>query len=141
MVKTIKKIDLQGNEVWQEILVCNRCKKAFEDGEMVYETKWTAGHPVGPFHGAYGFSQGSNPIKHLCEKCQKDVEAFLNGECQPEGKPTPKLATFTERVKSCVSFYKNESTEALREHYHSCLCTREAGKAIEIILRERGTSW
>ena len=142
MIKTIKKIDLQGNEVWQDVVVCNRCKRTLEPDEFIYETKWTAWHPVKMEVGcAYGFGQGSNPIKHICEKCQEEVEAFINGDFHPEGKPTSKLTTFSERVESCVSSYENESTEALKEHFHSCMCTREAAQAIKIILKKRGTSW
>lgn len=82
MIKIIKKIDLQGNEVWQEVIVCNRCKKVLEPTDFVYETKWTAWHPVEMEAGcAYGFRADSNPVKHICEKCQEKVEKFLNGEC------------------------------------------------------------
>lgn len=81
MIKTIKKIDLQGNEVWQEVIACNRCKKVLEPADFVYETKWTGWHPVKIEPGvAYGFRQGTNSIKHICEDCQKEVESFLNGE-------------------------------------------------------------
>ena len=81
MIKTIKKIDLQDNETWQEVLVCNRCKKTLEPTEFVYETKWTAYHPVKMRPGcAWGFGEGANPIKHLCVECQVEVEAFINGE-------------------------------------------------------------
>lgn len=81
MIKIIKRIDLQGNEIWQDVIVCNRCKKTLEPTDFVYKTQWTGWHPVKIEPGmAYGFSQGTNLEKHICEQCQKDVEAFLNGE-------------------------------------------------------------
>jgi hypothetical protein len=81
MIKTIKKIDLQGNEEWQEVCVCNRCKNILQPTDFVYETKWTGFHTVRREPGiAYGFGQDSNPIKHICEKCYEEVESFLNGE-------------------------------------------------------------
>ena len=81
MIKTIKKIDLQGNETWQEVIECNCCKKILEPTDFVYETKWTSWHPVKiEPNTAYGFSQGTNPVKHICEDCKKKVDAFLNGE-------------------------------------------------------------
>lgn len=81
MIKTIKKIDIHGNETWQEVCVCNRCKKTLEPTDFVYETKWTGWHCVKMEPGvAYGFGQGSNPVKHICEDCQKELESFLEGE-------------------------------------------------------------
>lgn len=144
MIKTIKKIDLNGNEVWQEVCVCNRCKKTLEPTDFVYETKWTAWHPV-KMEGccAYGFGQGSNPIKHICEECQKEVEAFLNGEYVPE-KPTShscthrNLSTFEERVETSKKAFEKETTKALKEYRGSFLCTAEAAEAIDMILMERG---
>lgn len=80
MIKTIKKIDLQGNEYFQEVCICNRCKRILESSELVYETKWTSWHPVKMQSGtAHGFGQGANPIKHLCTFCQGEVESFING--------------------------------------------------------------
>lgn len=138
MIKTIKKIDLNGNEVWQEVCVCNRCKKPLEPADFVYETKWTAWHPV-KMEGccAYGFGEGSNPVKHICEDCQKEVEAFLNGETFSKPKTFHKLTTFQERVDSMLDYYREQSTEALREFSRSCMCSVESGKAIEIVLKER----
>lgn len=81
MIKTIKKIDLQGNEIWQEVIVCNRCKKTLESTDYVYETKWTGVYPVKMESiCACGFAAGSNPTKHICEYCQKEVEDFINGK-------------------------------------------------------------
>lgn len=70
MIKTIKKIDLQGNETFIEVCVCNRCKRIIESEEFVSETKWTAWHPVRMVGCcAYGFGSGSNPVKHICPEC------------------------------------------------------------------------
>lgn len=100
MIKTIKKVDLQGNESWQEVCVCNRCKKVLKPTDYVYETKWTGWHTVKLEPGvAYGFSQDSNPVKHICENCQRDVEAFLNGEYKEKH---PRPTTFDERVNAVV---------------------------------------
>lgn len=144
MIKTIKKIDLQGNEEWQEVCICNRCKKTLEPTNFVYETKWTAWHTVKMEPGiAWGFGEGSNPVKHICTDCQKEVEAFLNGEyrdTKDTTQETPRLLTFTERVEATIPYYRNEKTEALKEYAYSYMCTREAYKAIEIILKERGVS-
>lgn len=143
MIKTIKKIDLNGNEVWQEVCVCNRCKKTLEPTDFVYETKWTAWHPVKMDGGyAYGFGQGSNPIKHICKDCQKEVEAFLNGEhvsvkLTSHSYACGNLSTFDERVAASKKAFENETTKALKEYRCSFLCTREAAEAIDMILLER----
>ena len=81
MIKTIKKIDLQGNETWQEVIECNCCKKILKPTDFVYEIQWTSRYRVKiESNMAYGFSQEANPIKHICEDCKKKVDAFLNGE-------------------------------------------------------------
>lgn len=124
MIKTIKKIDLQGNETWQEVIVCNRCKKTLEPTNWVYEIKWTAWHPVKmqPGH-AYGFSQSSNPTKHICEKCHEDVENFLND------KP----------LKNNIhASLEDESTETLQKMRNNYMCGVETAKVIDIILTARG---
>ena len=67
MIKTIKKIDIHGNETWQEVYVCNRCKRTLEMDESVYTTKWESWFPVNPKGViATGFSAGSNPDIHIC---------------------------------------------------------------------------
>ena len=138
MIKTIKKIDLHGNEIWQEVMACNRCKRVLEQGEMVYTTKWTAGHPVGPFSGAYGFSAGSNPDRHFCKKCSKEIENFWEGkDLEEKGNRKPMLTTFEERVTSHKEYLQCESTPALKELRKSCMCSVETAAAIDLILRER----
>lgn len=135
MIKEIKKIDLQGKETWQEVVVCNRCKKTLEPTDYVYETKWTAWHPVKmESTHAYGFASGSNPVKHICECCQKEVEDFINGKDKLN---TYKLTTFKERVEICKQSLMNENTEALKELRYSLMCSMETGAAIDEILKER----
>jgi hypothetical protein len=113
MIKEIKKIDLQGNETWQEVIVCNRCKKTLEPTDYVYETKWTGVYPVKMESiCACGFAAGANPTKHICERCQKEVEDFINGK---DKLSTHKLTTFKERVEMSKKSLINESTEALKE--------------------------
>ena len=137
MIKTVKKIDLQGNEVWQEAVVCNRCKKVLEPTDFVYETKWTAWHTVKMEPGvAWGFGEGSNPVKHICIDCQKEVEAFLEGK-DLEKKNKSILTTFEERVAWHKEFLQCESTSALKRFRNSCVCSVETGVAIDLILRER----
>ena len=115
MIKTIKKIDLQGNEVWQEVCVCNRCKKELSPSDFVYETKWTGWHPVKIQPGmAYGFNAGSNQVKHICEACQPEVEAFLNGALDNSRRinnPT---------VARMMTQFENEATEELRKYRRNC---------------------
>lgn len=140
MIKTIKKIDLQGNEVWQEVVVCNRCKKVLEPTDFVYETKWTAWHPVKMEpNRAYGFNQGSNPVKHICENCKKKVEDFLEGKeiKDKEENDKPRLTTFAERVQYMVKDLRKESTPALKEFRGSFMCSVESAAAIDLILKER----
>lgn len=138
MIKTIKKIDLLGNEVWQEVIACNRCKRVLEQGEMVHTTKWTGWHPVGPFHGAYGFSVGSNPEIHFCDKCAKEIENFWEGkDLEEKENHKPMLTTFEERVASHKESLRCESTPALKEFRKSCMCSVETAAAIDLILRER----
>lgn len=137
MIKTIKKVDLQGNEVWQEVVVCNRCKKVLEPTDFVYETKWTAWHTVKMEPGvAWGFGEGSNPVKHICTDCQKEVEAFLEGK-DLEKKNKPMLTTFEERVALQKESLQCESTLALKELRNSCTCSVETAAAIDSILIER----
>lgn len=140
MIKTIKKIDLQGNETWQEVCQCNRCKRILDPNEYVYETKWTAWYPLKPSGcSGWGFAEGTNPVKHICETCQKDVEAFINGEYEAETKKhSCKLTTFEERVEAMVDAYDEEASEALVELYYSHICSVESGEAIKRILIKRG---
>jgi hypothetical protein len=65
------------------------------------------------------------------------VEAFLNGEIFSKPKTFHKLTTFQERVDSMLDYYREQSTEALREFSRSCMCSVESSKAIEIVLKER----
>lgn len=137
MIKTIKKIDLQGNEVWQEVVVCNRCKKTLDPTDFVYETKWTGWHCVKMKPGVvYGFGQGSNPVKHICENCQKEVESFLEGK-DLEKKNKPTLTTFEERVALHKESLQCENTSALKEFRNSCMCSVETAAAIDLILKDR----
>ncbi len=144
MIKTVKKIDLQDNEIWQDICICDRCKKILAPEDLVYETKWIAWHPVKMEAGhLYGFNPDANPVKHLCEECYPKVDAFINGNYIPESESdttpsyTSKLTTFAERVAKIKKMYRNESTEALREHRDSFMCTVEGAAAIDEILKER----
>ena len=135
MIKTIKKIDLQGNEIWQEVIVCNRCKKTLESTDYVYETKWTGVYPVKMESiCACGFAAGSNPTKHICECCQKEVEDFINGKDKLN---THKLTTFKERVEISKQRLINENTEALKELRDSYMCSVETASAIDEILKYR----
>ena len=138
MIKTIKKIDIHGNEIWQEVYVCNRCKRTLDENEYVYTTKWESYFPVKPDSViACGFSQGSNPDIHICKKCSKAVQDFWNGEdIKPQG-TLPKMTTFQERVDMSLDYYRAQSTQALMEFLHSHMCSLESGRAIEIVLRER----
>lgn len=134
MIKTIKKIDLQGNEVLQEVCVCNRCKRTLDPDDFVYEIKWTAWHPVKIKPGiAYGFSAGSNQVKHICEVCQSDVEAFLNGVLDN----SKRISNST--VARMMSQFENETTEELKKYRWNILCSREAAEAIDMILVRRGS--
>lgn len=137
MIKVIKKIDLQGNEVWQEVVVCNRCKKVLEPTDFVYEIQWTGWHPV-QIKGvaAYGFKAGTNPERHICEDCQKEVESFLEGK-DLEKKNKPILTTFEERVALHKESLQCENTPALKEFRNSCMCSVETAAAIDLILKER----
>lgn len=139
MIKTIKKIDLQGNETWEEVLVCNRCKKVLEPDAFVYETKWTSWHPV-RIKGCFGcgFNAESNPVRHICTNCYEEVESFLEGkDLEKKNKQKRVLSTFQERVASFKESLKNESTPALLELRQSFMCTRETADAIDMILNER----
>lgn len=144
MVKTIKKIDLQGNETWQEVIVCNRCKKTLESTDYVYETKWTCVYPVKMENiCACGFAAGSNPTKHICECCQKEVEDFINGkeksneQLEATISNAPKFTTFKERVAIFKQLLMSESTDTLKELRDSYMCSMETAAAIDEILKER----
>jgi hypothetical protein len=140
MIKTIKKIDLHGNEVWQEVIVCNRCKRTLESKDFVYETNriWTAWHPVRMEPGcAYGFAGDSNPVKHICEDCKKKVEDFLDGKNINEETNKSHLTTFRERVQDIAKDLRDEPTSVLREFRSSFACGMETAAAIDLILKER----
>lgn len=138
MIKTIKKIDLQGNEVWQEVIVCNRCKRTLDPKDFVYETKWTAWHPVKMEPGCgYGFAGDSNPTKHICEDCKKKVEDFLDGKDINEENSKLHLTTFRAIVQDRVKDLRDEPTHVLKEFRYSFLCSVETGAAIDLILKER----
>lgn len=116
MIKTIKKIDIHGNEVWQEVYVCNRCKRTLDEDEDVYTTKWQSWFPVKP-KGiiATGFSQGANPDIHICENCSQAVQDFWNGADLQKTSDMPKMLTYEERVKLHLGYFREQSTEALKE--------------------------
>ena len=138
MIKTIKKIDLQGNEVWQEVIVCNRCKRTLESEDFVYETKWTAWHPVKMKPNcAYGLDSDSNPVKHIYEDCKKKVEDFLEGKDINEENNKSHLTTFRERVQDIAKDLRDEPTHVLKEFRHSFMCSVETAAAIDLILKER----
>ena len=138
MVKTIKKIDLQGNKVWQEVIVCNRCKKVLESEDIAYTTKWNSACPVGPFQGAYCFSAGSNPNRHFCEKCSKEIENFWEGkDLEEKENHKSMLTTFEERVASHKESLQCESTPVLEAFLNSCMCSVETMTAIDLILKDR----
>ena len=81
MIKTIPKIDLQGNETLQEVVICNRCKTILAPEDYYYTFKRVAWHPVKMKPGtAYGFAAGSNDPWHICEKCHVHVVAVLDGD-------------------------------------------------------------
>ena len=42
MIRTIKKIDLRGNEIWQDVIKCNRCKKILDP----YESEWVGYYKI-----------------------------------------------------------------------------------------------
>ena len=140
MIKTIKKIDIQGNEIWQEVYVCNRCKRILGEDEYVYTTKWKSYFPVKP-NGlvACGFGESSNPDIHICENCSNDVQRFWNGEYSNEHAKAkqPLLYTFDKQVQMMASRLRGESTPALKEYRDSFMCTRESAAAIDLILKER----
>lgn len=144
MIKTIKKIDLQGNETWQEVIVCNRCKKTLEPTDYVFETKWTGWSRVKMENVcACGFASGSNPVKHICECCQKEVEDFINGKEKSNAQlettisNAPKLTTSKERIEIFKHLLISESTDALRELKNSFMCSIETAAAIDEILKKR----
>lgn len=144
MIKTIKKIDLQGNETWQEVIVCNRCKKTLESTDYVYETKWTGYYPVKMESiFAYGFAAGSNSVKHICKCCQKEVEDFINGKEKSNSQSetnisnAPKLTTSKERIEIFKQLLISESTDSLSELKSSFMCSIETAAAIDEILKER----
>lgn len=138
MIKTIKKIDIHGNETWQEVYVCNRCKRTLEENEYVYTTKWKSYFPVKPAGViACGFSAGSNPDIHICENCNEAVQDFWNGRDLEQTSDFPKMTTFAERVSSHIEYFRSQSTAALEEFLYSAMCGRESAKAIEIVLKER----
>lgn len=138
MIKTIKKIDIHGNETWQEVYVCNRCKRTLEMDEDVYTTKWESWFPVNP-RGiiATGFAAGSNPDIHICSKCNKAVEDFWNGKDLERIDPSDWQERFVAGLKEG---YRTQTSEQLRKKYHSVLCSVECGRAIKEIMEERGES-
>ena len=131
MIKTIKKIDLHGNEVWQEVVVCNRCKRVLEPEDIAYTTRWNSACPVGPFSGAYCFSAGSNPDRHFCQKCSKEIENFWEGKDLEEKENRKPMLTSHKESLQC------ESTPTLQEFCKSYMCSVETAAAIDLILRER----
>ena len=80
MVKDIKKVDLQGNEYYQEVVICDRCKRVLEPEDYYYTFERTAWHPVKMMPGhVYGFNAANKPW-HICEKCHVKVVAELDGD-------------------------------------------------------------
>lgn len=87
MIKDIKKVDLQGNEYYQEVVMCDRCKSVLASEDYYYTFERTAWHPVKMKPCcAYGFSAGTNKPWHICEKCHDKVVAELNGDTYESNK-------------------------------------------------------
>ena len=136
MIKTIKKIDIHGNETWQEVYVCNRCKRTLDEDEYVYTTKWQSWFPVKPKgFVATGFSQGSNPDIHICEKCSQAVQDFWNGkDLEHEN-----LANWEEQyIMGLKGDYSTWTSKQLRNRYHHSSCSIYSARAIEQVMQERG---
>lgn len=135
MIKTIKKIDIRGNETWQEVYVCNRCKRTLEMDEFVYTTKWESWFPVNPKGVvATGFVAGSNPDIHICSKCSRAVQDFWNG------KDLKRIELDWQKryITTLKESYRTWTSEQLRKKYHSVLCSVESSQVIEEIMEERG---
>ena len=81
MIKTIKKIDIHGNEIWQEKIACDRCKRVLEDGECYHSWRRVKSERInpGPDMGfvAYGSTQNNT---HYCDKCDEAIRDFLQGK-------------------------------------------------------------
>ena len=136
MTKTIKKIDIHGNETWQEVYVCNRCKRTLDEDEYVYTTKWQSWFPVKPKGViAAGFAQGSNPDIHICEKCNQAVQDFWNGKDLERIESPDWQERFVAGLKEG---YKTWTSEQLRKKYYNVMCSIESGRAIKEIMEERG---
>lgn len=82
MIKDIKRIDLQGNEYLQEVVICDRCKNILESKDFYYTIELSSWHPVKREpNKVYVLGSDRKPW-HICEKCYVKVKAELNGEAQ-----------------------------------------------------------
>ena len=134
MIKTIKKIDIHGNETWQEVYVCNRCKRTLEMDESVYTTKWESWFPVNPKGViATGFAAGSNPDIHICSRCTKAVQDFWNGKDLERIESPDWQERFVAGLKEG---YRTWASEESRKYYNA-MRSVECGRAIKEILEER----
>lgn len=83
MIKDIKRIDLQGNEYLQEIVMCDRCKSILKPKDYCYTIKLTSCHPIKMEpNTAYGLSP--REPWHMCEECYCKFAEELNGDTQEQ---------------------------------------------------------
>ena len=132
MIKTIKKIDIHGNETWQEVYVCNRCKRTLNKEEFVYTTKWQSCFFIDRVVAV--FSKGLLPEVHICEKCSDEVQDFWNGkDIEQKFKSADE-----EQGDAALVYFRKQSTYYLREFLANRICTKEDAEIIKMVLKERG---
>lgn len=79
MIKDIRRIDLQGNEYLQEVVMCDRCKNILEQNDYYYTIKLISAHPVKMKpNTAYGLSP--REPWHMCEECYCKLAKELNSD-------------------------------------------------------------
>jgi hypothetical protein len=79
MIKDIKRIDLNGNEYFQESIVCDRCKNILSPKDFYYNIKLAGWRPV-KIETRHVYGLTSPQEWHLCEKCFEESQKFMNGE-------------------------------------------------------------
>lgn len=125
MIKDIRKVDLQGNEYYQESVICNRCKRVLSAKEFYYTIKISGYHPVKiEPRTAYGLKP--REPWHICDECYKKVAEVLDGN--------------DVKSSSIIDYDPLEcwTTKRLKDFRNSHMCSVEDADRIDKILKDRG---
>lgn len=124
MIKYVRKRDLQGNEYYQESIICNKCKNIIitNPKNIYYTIKITSS------------TKSKSKKLHICNDCYKKAINILNDSNE---KTTHSIASGSYSIKP----YEERTTEELKRIRTSHMCSIESANEIDKILKDRGVKF